>query len=1033
MPFVDNEQVMAQDGEIGDVADEPAVGELIDKRTENSKTSYLGGGSYSLDSSIGVIHYKDDYASATEKWKNIDLTPVEGKTKTEMVVKTAPYELTIDGLNVTVKDKKTGSITTLKLTDIGTATTGSTAVATPILTFANGKATAKDVFTDTDLEISWENSRINYTRILKSANAPSLAKFDISQTGTGITITTKAEDSKTADDKSVPVISEIKGGVLTENIDTTTHTLSYPVRIDPTLDIIVNLGTDDCYTENSVMYETRTYINIGKVYADNAGWRFRSVTIPNGSNVTDAWLDIWAASSQAVDTVRTKLSGEQSATSATFSTLADYDGRTLTTAQVDWDFTTDWGGNYAYDSLGIKTIIQELVDDYSGLSSANITIFCKDDGSTAGAVRQIWTYEGWAPYAVSLHVVYTLPVLAVTSSAASSVTNTTAIFNGSATIGSSNITLRGFAWGTTSNTTDPVKQVPPASYSSNNTASGNWGTGAFTYAATGLSTGTTYYYRAYAYDGTTYDWGDQVSFLTMPAAPTSVAATDGTDPSKVVITWTKSTGATNYYVFRGATQASGTLGDVATYDDTGGGAPTITAGTASASDGTSVSYVTLSVAGEVGNNGASYDYKVRASNASGNSTDSSTNAGYRGTTTLTYDWQRSAADSDASYSSTGNTTDPANDPSAPSDGSGRYYKVTVAMTGASSNTTLANRGYRIATDISNTPATKSFGVIAENTAYYAGSAPADPVADGTCTFNVTNTGSVAIDISTHGHDFTGGVGWALTSDYPMTMADPFTDNSFNTTNFTESTNAGSLVVEANSRLELASNANISGFVRSTNSYQLAETQTIIKVSQQSTDGGFKLCPTVVTDHQWDVYSEANWYNFQLVAGSKIAVVRKKSGASATLATSGALTAPYWMRMRVTGGTIYFEYADNRATKPNEYGWTVLASEVWNLGVPLTTAEYVYLTSYNTPTTGKTYVTDFEHGAITSLGSNKVKITSYYSGQALKDAVVLTTSGQAYISNLAAGGSKKWDFKMLTGTFTDGVGKTGIITLTSVAH
>jgi hypothetical protein len=378
--------------------------------------------------------------------------------------------------------------------------------------------------------------------------------------------------------------------------------------------------------------------------------------------------------------------------------------------------------------------------------------------------------------------------------------------------------MRGFAWGTTSNTTDPVKQVPPASYTSNNTASGNWGVGAFTYAATGLTAGTTYYYRAYAYDGTSYDWGDQQSFLLKPAAPTSVAATDGTDPSKVVVTWTKSTGATNYYVFRGTTQASGTLGDVATYDDTGGGAPTITAGTASASDGTSTAHVTLSVAGETGNNGASYNYLVRASNATGNSTDSSTNAGYRGTTTLTYAWQRSAADSDASYSAiSGGTTDPYNDTGAPSNGDGRYFKVTVSMTGATGNTTLADRGYRIATDISNTPATKSFGVIAENTAYYAkGTAPNNHVVDGDCAFTVTNDGSVPIDISITGNNFTGGVGWGLTSDYPMTMADPFTDNSFNTTNFTESTNAGSLVVEANNRLELASNASISAFVRSTN-------------------------------------------------------------------------------------------------------------------------------------------------------------------------------------------------------------------------
>lgn len=69
-------------------------------------------------------------------------------------------------------------------------------------------------------------------------------------------------------------------------------------------------------------------------------------------------------------------------------------------------------------------------------------------------------------------------------------------------------------------------------------------------------------------------------------------------------------------------------------------------------------------------------------------------------------------------------------------------------------------------DITNAPSTKAFGIVAASTTYYAGSAPADPVADGTCTYTLTDTGSAAVDVDVHGHAFIGGVGWTLTSGAP---------------------------------------------------------------------------------------------------------------------------------------------------------------------------------------------------------------------------------------------------------------------------
>jgi hypothetical protein len=183
--------------------------------------------------------------------------------------------------------------------------------------------------------------------------------------------------------------------------------------------------------------------------------------------------------------------------------------------------------------------------------------------------------------------------------------------------------------------------------------------------------------------------------LTVPAQVTGVAATDGDHTDKVRVTWNAASGATKYYVWNGSSWVD--VGNVTTWDHTGAPAPTITPGTASASDGTSSEHVALSITGESANNGSSISYKVKAWNAAGYGAESASNSGYRGVGSLTYQWQRSAADSDADYSNIdGATTDPYNDTGAPADGSGRYYKCIENATGATQQTTNSDRGYRAA-------------------------------------------------------------------------------------------------------------------------------------------------------------------------------------------------------------------------------------------------------------------------------------------------------------------------------------------------
>jgi hypothetical protein len=164
----------------------------------------------------------------------------------------------------------------------------------------------------------------------------------------------------------------------------------------------------------------------------------------------------------------------------------------------------------------------------------------------------------------------------VTTQAASSVTVNSATGNGNITaLGGQVPNYRGFEWDVHTHSGGAYDKwlQDNGTYSS---------TGAFTKELSSLPAGTTIYARAFAgnTDGTAH--GDEVTFLTKPAAPTGVGATKN-NSAKVVVTWTKSTGASGYRVYRDGSDVSGLLGDVATYDDTTAGAPTITPGTAAAS------------------------------------------------------------------------------------------------------------------------------------------------------------------------------------------------------------------------------------------------------------------------------------------------------------------------------------------------------------------------------------------------------------------------------------------------------------------
>ena len=515
----------------------------------------------------------------------------------------------------------------------------------------------------------------------------------------------------------------------------------YPVVIDPefgyttkgagAFTVIANINTGISQT-------------LGMAFAlavdGNATKMTAALKTTTGSEAVDLWFAIYRENSAGADTHDLVASAESL-------------NVVVSKNSIEW-----YSINFANEFLAADDYILAALGNGEDLVTANNFVYVYGDNiggaqrcyieSAAGAgsyatrkAENPWTeVDSNTAYKLSIYCTYDLPSVAatVTTNVATSVEDTTATLSGNITVMFAPCTTcnaRGFEWGTTSNVTTPAPTYQPRTlaYTSNWTeysSNPGYGIGIFTYGATGLPTGTTIYYRAYAHSTCSanytagWGYGDQVSFLTKPAAPTNVAATDG-ETAHVTITWTKSTGATGYHVYRDGAEIGGSpFGDVATADDAGAAAGTIDAGTADATDGTSTAHVVLSIAGEHTHNGTTYTYTVIAHNATGDSDASAGDTGYRGVGAITYAWYRSAGDSDDTFGAIGGgTTDPYNDTAAPAptvtpgvataldgaetahvqlsitgegafDGAGRYYYCKVSATGAADVDTNHNRGYR---------------------------------------------------------------------------------------------------------------------------------------------------------------------------------------------------------------------------------------------------------------------------------------------------------------------------------------------------
>ena len=193
-------------------------------------------------------------------------------------------------------------------------------------------------------------------------------------------------------------------------ITTQLHAIIVDVRINANSDdMIEEIASSNLYDE--VQLDLVVYPFSGDI-PQKIGLRFNNILIPNGATINYAYLEFQANQSNSGQTDITII-GENNSNPLTYSGASgNITGRAETTASVNWLSVPAWTSGQVYQTAGITTIIQELVN-LGGWSSGNsMALMLKPFDATcntAACLRQAVAYNGSALNAPLLHIVYNEP------------------------------------------------------------------------------------------------------------------------------------------------------------------------------------------------------------------------------------------------------------------------------------------------------------------------------------------------------------------------------------------------------------------------------------------------------------------------------------------------------------------------------------------------------------------------------------------------------------------------------------------------
>lgn len=160
-------------------------------------------------------------------------------------------------------------------------------------------------------------------------------------------------------------------------------------------------STDDAF-EGATGTMNLTAANVGAITTLNqwAGLRFTNVTVPQGTAIESATLDM-NCSTAANDDPVFDMYGEKAANAGTFTTgSGNISGRTRTTAKTA---VSAIGVGTGFYSVDVKGVVQEIVNQ-GGWASGNAMVFILD--ALTGIAWQFTSYDGTPANAATLSITW---------------------------------------------------------------------------------------------------------------------------------------------------------------------------------------------------------------------------------------------------------------------------------------------------------------------------------------------------------------------------------------------------------------------------------------------------------------------------------------------------------------------------------------------------------------------------------------------------------------------------------------------------
>ncbi len=168
----------------------------------------------------------------------------------------------------------------------------------------------------------------------------------------------------------------------------------------PTFTASVNASSDDAQESSGTMNLTGTALNANAT-TQISGMRFTGVTIPPGSSIETATLELYLSSGQYDDPDVT-IYGQAADDAATFTTTTnDISSRPSTTAAVVW--TESGIGTGARSTPDLASVVGEIVGR-AGWASGNALVVFIQGNSSSSALR--WAAEDGASASAVLSVTY---------------------------------------------------------------------------------------------------------------------------------------------------------------------------------------------------------------------------------------------------------------------------------------------------------------------------------------------------------------------------------------------------------------------------------------------------------------------------------------------------------------------------------------------------------------------------------------------------------------------------------------------------